>query len=113
MYTGRSVFAQLLDVLPRYEFHECVRRYRGNYRMRSFSCLDQFLCMAFAQLTYRESLRKLSRRMRHSRSQFSVQQAALAPPRLRVRRMPSPRRGSARPVRCATPSGAPRARRAL
>jgi hypothetical protein len=59
MYTGRSVFAQLLDVLPRYEFHECVRRYRGNYRMRSFSCLDQFLCMAFAQLTYRESLRDI------------------------------------------------------
>jgi len=59
MYTGRSVFAQLLEVLPRYEFHECVRRYRGNYRVRSFSCLDQFLCMAFAQLTYRESLRDI------------------------------------------------------
>lgn len=57
MYTGRSVFAQLLDVLPRYEFHECVRRYHGNYRVRPLSCLDQFLCMAFAQLTYRESLR--------------------------------------------------------
>ncbi len=59
MYTGRSVFAQLLDVLPHYEFHECVRRYHGNYRVRSFSCLDQFLCMAFAQLTYRESLRDI------------------------------------------------------
>ena len=59
MYTGRSVFAQLLDLLPRYEFHECVRRYHGNYRVRSFSCLDQFLCMAFAQLTYRESLRDI------------------------------------------------------
>lgn len=59
MYTGRSVFAQLLDVLPRYEFHECVRRYRGHHRVRSFSCLDQFLCMAFAQLTYRESLRDI------------------------------------------------------
>jgi hypothetical protein len=59
MYTGRSVFAQLLDVLPRYEFHECVRRYRGDHRVRSFSCLDQFLCMAFAQLTYRESLRDI------------------------------------------------------
>ena len=59
MYTGRSVFAQLLDVLPRYEFHECVRRYHGEYRVRSFSCLDQFLCMAFAQLTYRESLRDI------------------------------------------------------
>jgi len=59
MYTGHSVFAQLLDVLPRYKFHECVRRYQGNYRVRSFSCLDQFLCMAFAQLTYRESLRDI------------------------------------------------------
>jgi len=59
MFTGRSVFSQLLDVLPRYEFHECVRRYRGNYRMRSFSCFDQFLCLAFAQLTYRESLRDI------------------------------------------------------
>jgi len=59
MYTGRSVFAQLLDVLPRYEFYECVRRYHGSYRVRSFSCLDQFLCMAFAQLTYRESLRDI------------------------------------------------------
>ena len=59
MYTGRSVFSQLLDLLPRYEFHECVRRYRGQYRVRRFSCLDQFLCMAFAQLTYRESLRDI------------------------------------------------------
>lgn len=57
MYTGRMVFSQLMDFLPRHEFDECVRRYRGNYRVRTFSCLDQFLCMAFAQLTYRESLR--------------------------------------------------------
>ena len=59
MYTGRIVFAQLMDWLPRYDFDQCVRRYRGQYRMRRFSCLDHFLCMAFAQLTYRESLRDI------------------------------------------------------
>ncbi len=59
MYTGRIVFAQLMDFLPRYEFQQCVRRYRGNYRVRRFSCLDQFLCLAFAQLTFRESLRDI------------------------------------------------------
>ena len=59
MYTGQIVFSQLMDFLPRYEFNQCVSRYRGNYRLRKFSCLDQFLCMAFAQLTYRESLRDI------------------------------------------------------
>jgi len=59
MYTGRIIFAQLMDWLPRHEFTQCVRRYRGNYRVRTFSCLDQFLCMAFAQLTFRESLRDI------------------------------------------------------
>jgi hypothetical protein len=59
MYTGRMVFSQLMECLPKYEFAKCVRRYRGNYRVRRFSCYDQFLCMAFAQLTYRESLRDL------------------------------------------------------
>jgi len=59
MYTGRIVVAQLMDWLPRYDFDQCVRRYRGQYRMRRFSCLDHFLCMAFAQLTYRESLRDI------------------------------------------------------
>ena len=57
MYTGQMVFSQLMDFLPRHEFNQCVRRYQGNYRVRKFSCLDQFLCMVFAQLTYRESLR--------------------------------------------------------
>ena len=59
MYTGRIVFSQLMDFLPSYEFSKCVRRYRGNRRIRKFSCLDQFLCMAFAQLTGRESLRDI------------------------------------------------------
>ena len=59
MYTGRIVFSQLMDFLPKRDFDKFVRRYGGNYRTRRFSCLDQFLCMAFAQLTYRESLRDI------------------------------------------------------
>ncbi|MBW2083959.1 MAG: DUF4372 domain-containing protein, partial [Deltaproteobacteria bacterium] len=48
-----------MDFLPKYDFTRCVDRYRGNHRVRSFSCLDQYRCMAFAQLTYRESLRDI------------------------------------------------------
>jgi len=59
MHTGRIVFAQVLDFLPIRKFYQCVRRYRGHYRVWRFSCLDQFLCLAFAQLTYRESLRDI------------------------------------------------------
>lgn len=59
MYAGQLVFSQLIEFLPRREFDQCVQRYRGNYRVRDFSCRDQFLCMAFAQLTYRESLREI------------------------------------------------------
>jgi len=59
MYSGKTVFSQIMDFLPMYEFHKCVNRYQGNYKMRTFSCTDQFLCMAFAQLTYRESLRDI------------------------------------------------------
>jgi hypothetical protein len=59
MYSGEVVFAQLMEFLPRHQFNRCVRRYRGAYRVRGFSCRDQFLAMAFAQLTYRESLRDI------------------------------------------------------
>ncbi len=59
MNTGRMVFSQLLDFLPRHEFNRCVRRYRGNFHCRSLSCYDQFLCLAFAQLTGCESLRQI------------------------------------------------------
>jgi len=53
------IFSQLMDFLPKQEFDKCIRKYQGNYRIRSFSCWDQFLCMAFAQITYRESLRDI------------------------------------------------------
>jgi hypothetical protein len=59
MNAGRTVFSQLMDHLPSYEFQKCVNRYSGDYRSRSLSCRDQFLAMAFAQLTYRESLRDI------------------------------------------------------
>jgi hypothetical protein len=59
MHSGKVVFAQLMEFLPRYEFNTCVRRFRGEYRVRGFSCRDQFLAMAFAQLTFRESLRDI------------------------------------------------------
>ena len=59
MEPGRLVFAQLMDFLPRHDFDACARRYQGNRRPRGFSCRDQFLCLAFAQLTFRESLRDI------------------------------------------------------
>ena len=59
METGRLVFAQLMDFLPRHDFDLCVRRYAGDRRSRGFSCRDQYLCLAFAQLTFRESLRDI------------------------------------------------------
>jgi len=59
MYQGQTVFSQVMDFLPRKKFSQCVDRYRGNYRVRTFTCYDQFLCIAFAQLTYRESLRDI------------------------------------------------------
>ena len=59
MNEGRTVFSQLMDVLPKYEFDKCVRRYAGNHRVRSLPTYEQFLVLAFAQLTYRESLRDI------------------------------------------------------
>ena len=59
MYQGQTVFSQVMDFLPHKKFQQCINRYNGNYRVRSFTCYDQLLCMAFAQLTYRESLRDI------------------------------------------------------
>ena len=68
MNTGRTVLSQLMDFLPKKEFQRCAERYKGSYHTRFFSCWDQFLCMAFAQLSYRESLRDIEcclRSMQH------------------------------------------------
>ena len=59
MNSGKAVFSQLMEFVPVYEFRKCVERYRGNHKVKSFSCWDQFLCMGFAQLTFRESLQDI------------------------------------------------------
>jgi uncharacterized protein DUF4372/DDE family transposase len=67
MYSGKLVFSQLMHHLPMHSFRRCVGRYRGEHWIKSFSCLDQYLCMAFAQLTYRESLRDIEACLRAQR----------------------------------------------
>ncbi|MBI5216804.1 MAG: DUF4372 domain-containing protein [Ignavibacteriae bacterium] len=57
MNLGKTIFAQVMEYLPKHEFHRFVERYDGSYKVQQFSCYDHFLCMAFTQLTYRESLR--------------------------------------------------------
>lgn len=70
MNQGTLVFAQLMHHLPLTTFRRCVRRYQGEHKVKSFSCLDQFLSMAFAQLTYRESLRDIEACLRAQRSKL-------------------------------------------
>jgi hypothetical protein len=70
MNSGRTIFAQLMDFIPTYEFRKCVDQYNGNHKVISFSCWDQFLCMAFAQLTYRESLRDIQVCLRATQSRL-------------------------------------------
>ena len=59
MNLGQTIFSQLMEHLPKHKFDQCVDRYKGNYKTRDFSCWNQFLCMSFGQLTYRESLRDI------------------------------------------------------
>ena len=70
MYTGKTVFSQVMNFLPMYEFRKCVDRYKGNYHTSRFSCMDQYFCMAFAQLTYRESLRDIEVCLRSRREKL-------------------------------------------
>ncbi len=70
MYAGKIVFAQLVDHLPLHVLRRAIERYRGHYKVQSFSCLDQYLCMAFAQLTYRESLRDIEACLRAQRAKL-------------------------------------------
>jgi len=85
MYDGRFIFSQLMDFLPRHQFNRFVGKYQGNYRTRKFSCYDQWLCMAFAQLTYRTSLRDtitclevLSPKLYHVGFRGSISRSTLA-----------------------------------
>jgi uncharacterized protein DUF4372 len=64
MHAGKLVFAQLMKHLPLTTFRRCVARYGGHHKVKRFSCLDQYLSMAFAQLTYRESLRDIEASLR-------------------------------------------------
>jgi len=59
MHTGQTVFSQLIEFLPKKQFDRFVRQYHGNHRAKTFSCFDQYLCMTFAQITYRQSLRDI------------------------------------------------------
>jgi len=70
MNSGKTVFSQIVDCLPMYEFRKCVDRYQGNHQVKSFSCFNQYLCMAFAQLTYREGLRDIEACLRSRREKL-------------------------------------------
>src|SRR6266550_615412 len=70
MNAGKSIFSQLIEFLPTTEFRQCVARYQGDYKLQSFSCWDQFLCMTFAQLTYRESLRDIEACLRSQQAKL-------------------------------------------
>ena len=70
MNEGKTVFSQVMEFLPMYEFRKCVERYRGDYKVLSFTCLDQFLCMAFAQMTFRESLRDIQACLRSKQNKL-------------------------------------------
>lgn len=85
MNRGRTVFAQITDYFSHNEFHRCVQRYDGDLRVRKLTCWEQFLAMAFAQLTYRESLRDIEislavhrRKLYHSGFQSLVKKSTLA-----------------------------------
>jgi hypothetical protein len=70
MFSGKLIFSQVTDHLPKQIFRQCVNRYQGNRKVKNFTCLDQFLCMAFAQLTYRESLRDIEVCLRAQQSKL-------------------------------------------
>lgn len=85
MNTGRTILSQVLDFISKYEFEKCVSKYKGNYRVRNFTCWEQFIVMMFAQLTYRESLRDIescmsaiSSKLYHSGVKSKVRRSTLS-----------------------------------
>ena len=70
MYTGKLIFSQVMEHLPLHVFHQCVDRYNGDFKVKEFTCLDHYLCMAFAQLTYRESLRDIEACLRAQKTKL-------------------------------------------
>src|ERR1039458_2620176 len=97
MYGGQYVFAQVMDFLPLTTFRRCVARYSGEHRVKRFSCLDQYLCLAFAQLTWRESLRDIEACLRRNRPNSTISVSAVRSPAT-----PWPM-----PTRCATGASMP------
>ena len=59
VFSGKNIFSQVVELIHPQQFRRCVVRYCGDYKVKAFSCWDQFLCMTFAQLTFRESLRDI------------------------------------------------------
>ncbi len=85
MNTGRTILSQLLDFISKYEFDKCIAKYNGNYRVRTFTCWEQFIVMAFAQLTGRENLRDIescleavSTKLYHSGVKSNVKRSTLS-----------------------------------
>ena len=72
MNISKTIFSQLMDYLPIKAFRCCVQKYNGNHKVKTFSCLDQFYTMAFAQLTFRESLRDIEACIRSQKSKLSA-----------------------------------------
>jgi hypothetical protein len=70
MNTGKTVFSQVVSQLPIHHLRQCIARYRGNHKVKHFSCYDQYLCMVFAQLTFRESLRDIEACLRAQKSKL-------------------------------------------
>lgn len=68
--TGQTVYSQIMDLLSQHAFRRFVEQYRGNFKVKTFSCKDQYLCMAFAQLSYRESLRDIESCLRSVQSKL-------------------------------------------
>lgn len=70
MNTGKLVFSQIINHIPMHTFRDCIQRYQGNYKIKYFTCLDQYLCMAFAQITFRESLRDIEACLRSQKNKL-------------------------------------------
>lgn len=78
MYAGKVVFSQIMEFLPLHIFGQCVDRYNGNHKVKEFTCLDQYYCLAFAQITYRESLRAQQGKLYHMGIRGPVSRNTLA-----------------------------------
>ena len=85
MNQGKTILSQLISFIPKYEFDKCVKRYKGNYKVQSFTCWEQFIVMSFAQFTYRESLRDIEaclgavqRKLYHSGVKSKIAKSTLA-----------------------------------